>query len=178
MRKKEMSAENAELVVRDVLQRQLLSDRPNVFIGTTDGDEWDIDGAIESIQAVANDLSDKLMSGEDISDGDLIDFTRLGKLEFRIKRYRTMQRLYKLMNKVLEMMEVKLNMGEESLSEVTLNQVRLLVSAFQDQSRAEFGDKAPDTIIDNRKQIVQQINIVEVVKSYDDGKYGRDVIDG
>lgn len=169
-----MTEEEAELVL---LQHFSLPshDKIEIQVGLTEPLEWspEEDQVFASIQALSAQLAQEISENENVNEADIARFTRLGRAEFRLKRYRTLRRLYNLMNKALTFMEIKLDQG--GVEEVTLNQIRLLTSAVLDQSRDEFGDKSPDTLIDNRQQTIQQIQIIEVVKDHgDNGK----VIDG
>ena len=118
------------------------------------------------------------MSAGDITNDEVVEYQNLFerlKYENRIRRFKLAERIYNVINAALDSMEMVIMSGEPL--DLSPNQLRLLTQMFMDQNREEFGDKSPDTIIDQRQQTIT-MQIVEVHKDYGEGNSKGQIVDG
>jgi hypothetical protein len=79
---------------------------------------------------------------------------------------------------MVDRLQDKFEMGEDI--DISPSQMRLYMTMFLDQTRAEFEEKSPETVVDQRKQTIN-ITMVEVDKSaggLNDGNDNGRVVDG
>jgi len=89
------------------------------------------------------------------------------KFEYRTKRFALIRRLHRIIERAIDQIEMQL---EQGMIDVSANQLRLLIQLFLEQTRDEFGDKTPDTLIDQRKQTVNITTIEVDTSKRDNGK--------
>ena len=141
--------------------------------------------AYESVPQISDDtlsavvemeaICDRIAKSDDISvrDLDLYDQYRTKvQYEMRKGRFVIFRRLYDLVNLMIDQLQNKIEMGEDIT--ITPSQMRLYMTMFLDQTRAEFEDKGPDTVVDQRKQTVNIIRIVgeDSIDVEDNGRDG------
>ena len=114
-------------------------------------------------------LCDRIAGADEIDPADIELYetyhTQI-QYEMRKGRFTLFRRLQDVVNVMVDMLENQLAQGEAAL---TPAQVRLYLTMFLDQTRGEFDPKdGPDVLVDQRQQTV--INVIEVEKTYDDGR--------
>lgn len=113
--------------------------------------------ALAEMEMVCNRIArSKEPSPEDL---ELYDRYRTAvQYEMRKGRFIMFRRLYDIVNIMVDRLQDALERGDDGV--VSPAQIRLYLSMFLDQTRAELEEKGPDTVIDQRKQTVNVIRIM------------------